>query len=94
MGITSNNNEHVKGRVMDLDNITDIELLRNLAKRNMVQMKKDCRATDGTDFVFKEGLWYFVDQDQYDVTIYKEDFSSIACLTYGEAEEYLIATKN
>lgn len=76
---------------MDLDNITDIELLRNLVKRNMVQMKKDCRATDETDFIFKEGLWYFFDQDQYDVTIHTEDFSATACLSYDEAEEYLVA---
>lgn len=39
---------------MDLDDITDIEILRNLVKRNMVQMKKDSYATDGTDFIFKK----------------------------------------
>lgn len=94
MGIINNNNVYAKGRIMDLDNITDIELLRNLVKRNMVQMKKDCRATDGTDFIFKKGLWYFVDQDQYDVTMYTEDFSSMACLTYDEAEEYLVTVES
>lgn len=41
---------------MDLDNINDVELLRNLVKRNMIQMKKDCCATDGTDFTFKKGI--------------------------------------
>ena len=44
---------------MDLDNITDIELLRSIAKSYMIQMKKDTNANDGTDYIFKEGYWYF-----------------------------------
>ena len=35
---------------MDLDNINDIELLKQLAKANRVKMKRDSYATDGTDF--------------------------------------------
>ena len=37
---------------MDLDNITDIEALRNIAKSYMVQMKRDTEANDGTDYIF------------------------------------------
>ena len=55
---------------MDTDNITDIELLRKMAKENRVQMKKDSYATDGTDFTFKENLWYIAEQDQFGITIY------------------------
>ena len=76
---------------MDLDNTTDIELLKNLLKRNMVQMKKNTYATDGTDFEFKKGLWYFVEQDECSVTIYTEDYSSMACFTYDEADRFLIS---
>lgn len=76
---------------MDLDDITDIEVLRNLAKRNMVQMKKDSYATDGTDFIFKKGHWYFVDQYQYGVTVYTEDSSSMMFLNYDEADRFLIS---
>ncbi len=76
---------------MDLDNINDIELLRNLVKRNMVQMKKDCYATDGTDFTFKKDLWYFVEHDQNGVTIYTEDSASMAYLNYDEADRFLIS---
>lgn len=76
---------------MDLDNINDVEVLRNLAKRNMVQMKKDCYATDGTGFIFKKGHWYFVEQDEYGVTIYTEDSSSMVFLNYDEADRFLIS---
>lgn len=76
--------------IMDLDNINDIDVLRNLVKRNMVQIKKDLKATDGTDYVFKQGLWYFVDQDEDTITIYTEDCSSAAFLMYDEADRFLV----
>ena len=42
---------------MDLDNINDIEVLRDLAKKNRVKMKKDAYANDGTNYLFKENHW-------------------------------------
>lgn len=41
---------------MDLDNITDIEVLKSALKKYMVQMKKDAHSNDGTDYLFKESL--------------------------------------
>ena len=74
---------------MDIDNITDIELLRKLAKQNRVKMKKDSHATDGTNFIFKEGLWYIVEQDQFGITVYSEDMESMLFLNYEEADRFL-----
>lgn len=74
---------------MDLDNIDDIDLLRQLAKANRVKMKKDSYATDGTDFIFKEGLWYIVEQDQYGITVYSEDMESMMFLNYDESDRFL-----
>jgi len=74
---------------MDIDNIDDIELLKNLAKANRVKMKKDSHATDGTGFIFKEGLWYIVEQDQYGITVYSENMESMMFLNYEEADRFL-----
>ena len=74
---------------MDIDNITDIELLRKIAKSNRVQMKKDSYATDGTDFVFEKNLWYIAEQDQYGITIYSEDMESMMFLNYDEADRFI-----
>lgn len=74
---------------MDIDNITDVELLRKLAKANRVRIKKNSHATDGTDFVFKEGLWYIAEQDQYGITIYSEDMESMIFLNYDEVDRFL-----
>lgn len=46
------------GIIMDIDKITDIEVLRTLARQNRVKMKKDSHATDGTDYIFKQGYVY------------------------------------
>lgn len=78
---------------MDIDNITDIELLRKMAKSNRVRMKKDSYATDGTDFVFKENLWYITEQDQYGITIYSEDMESMMFLNYKEADRFIYETE-
>ena len=75
---------------MDLDNITDIELLRNIAKTYMVQMKQDINANDGTYYIFKKGYWYFLDQDETGITIYTEDSSHACFLDYDEAGRVLI----
>lgn len=78
---------------MDIDNITDIELLRKMAKSNRVRMKKDSYATDGTNFVFKENLWYIAEQDQYGITIYSEDMESMMFLNYEEADRFIYETE-
>ena len=73
---------------MDLDNINDIEVLRKVAKECRVQIKKDVK--DDLDvYTFKKGYWYYVEQDQYYVTIYSEDYDYTRMFTYKEANEYL-----
>lgn len=79
---------------MDLDNITDVELLRNIVKSYMVQMKQDTNANDGTDYVFKKGYWYFIDQDETGITVYTEDSSHACFLGYDEADRFLIKKSN
>ena len=74
---------------MDIDNITDIEILRTLAKQNRVKMIKDSSADDGTDYIFKEGYWYMVEQDQYGITVYSDDMESMMFLNYDEAERFV-----
>lgn len=37
---------------MNIDNIMDIEILRDTAKYGRVKMKKDCYSTDGYGFIF------------------------------------------
>ena len=43
---------------MDLDNITDIEILRNELKKHMTQMKQDKYSNDGEKYLFRKGFWY------------------------------------
>lgn len=74
---------------MDIDKITDIEVLRRLAKQNRVKLKKDSYSTDGTNYVFKEGYWYISEQDQYGLTIYSDDMESIMFLNYDEVERFI-----
>ena len=74
---------------MDLDNINDIEVLRKAAKRGRVQLKKDISAING-DYIFKKGYWYLVEQDEYGVSIFCEDYIYQAdFVTYEMADEYL-----
>ena len=73
---------------MDLDNINDIEVLRKAAKRGRVQLKKDVNSING-DYTFKKGFWYFVEQDEYGVYIYSDNYIHSADFTYVEAEECL-----
>ena len=75
---------------MDLDNITDIEVLRNIAKSYMVQMKRDTEANDGTDYIFKKGCWYFLNQDETGITVYIEGSSHACFLDYDEADNFLV----
>lgn len=43
-------------------------------------MKKDSHATDGTGFIFKEGLWYIVEQDQYGITVLRRYYLEVSPL--------------
>lgn len=75
---------------MDLDNINDIELLKDIAKSYMIQMKQDTNANDGTYYIFKKGYWYFFDQYETGITVYTEDSSHACFLEYDEADRFLI----
>ena len=74
---------------MDLDNINDIEVLRDAAKDCRVQIRKDTEDNTGV-YIFKKGYWYVVEQDQYYVTIYSDDYNYTRLFTYEEAREYLV----
>ena len=74
---------------MDLDNITDIEVLKSALKKYMVQMKKDAHSNDDTDYLFKEGLWYYVTQDETGVTIYSDNVEHDCVFDYDTAMRYL-----
>ena len=73
---------------MDLDNINDIEVLRKASKSGRVQLKKKVNAIRG-NYTFKKGFWYFVEQDEYGVSIFYEDYIYEASFTYMESSEYL-----
>ena len=74
---------------MDLDNITDIEVLRSTLKKHMVKVKKDFYSEDGTMYIFKANYWYNVKQDEDYITIYSDDGESYRMFSYEEADEYL-----
>lgn len=73
---------------MDLDNITDIETLRNIAKKHMVKLKIDIFSDSGL-CIFKAGLWYEVEQSDFDITIFSTDGYSHYSFSYDEADKYL-----
>ena len=73
---------------MDLDNINDIEVLREAAKYSRVQLKKDVVSDDG-DYTFQKGFWYFVEQDRNGVYIFTDKCTHSAEFTYETAREYL-----
>ena len=73
---------------MDLDNINDIEVLREAAKECRVKIKEDVK-DDLDAYTFKKGCWYVVEQDEYYVTIYSNDYKYTRMFTYKEASEYL-----
>ena len=76
---------------MNLDNITDIEILKNTLKKHMVKIKKNCCSEDGTMYIFKANHWYNVKQDEDCITIYSDDGESYCIFTYSNADEYLYA---
>lgn len=74
---------------MDLDKITDIEVLRNLCKKNMVCLKKTVKTPT---HIYKKGEWYFSIQDKDGVFLYFDDISCGLQLNYNEADEFLYKT--
>jgi hypothetical protein len=54
-----------------------------------VKMKRDSYAEDGTDFIFKEGLWYIAEQDQSGVTIWSDDMKTMMFLNYDEVDMFI-----
>lgn len=73
---------------MDLDNINDVETLREAAKEFRVKIKEDVKC-DLNAYTFKKGYWYAVEQDQHYVTIYSDDYKYVKIFTYKEADKYL-----
>lgn len=73
---------------MDLDNINDIEVLREAAKECRAKIKENVQ-DDSEVYTFKKGYWYVVEQDQYYVTIYSDDYLYRRVFTYKEASKYL-----
>lgn len=74
---------------MNLDNITDIEILKNTLKKHMVKIKKTRCSEDGTMYMFKKNHWYDVEQGENYITIYSDDGKSYCIFTYDNADEYL-----
>ncbi len=72
---------------MDLDNITDIETLRNICKRNMVCLSK---TIETPMYTFKKGEWYFYIQEGNGVHLYFNNTTPELFLTYEEAERCLV----
>ena len=75
---------------MDLDNITDIEILRNELKKHMTQMKQDKYSNDGENYLFRKGFGYCFIQETFGVTIYSNDDMEHECFFDNEVvEKYL-----
>ena len=74
---------------MDLDNINDIEVLREAAKSGRARLLKSISA-DGSEFIFREGLWYLIEQDEEGVTMYSEHYIHSRTIPYRLADEYFI----
>lgn len=75
---------------MDLNNINDIEVLREAAKAGRVQLKKniDILSKAGNKYTFKKDYWYLMEQEEFYIHIFTDDFTAEEYLTYEEADEY------
>ena len=72
---------------MDLDKITDIELLRNLCKRSMVCLAE---TIETPTHIYKKGRWYFCIQDEDGIFLFLNDTTCGLLLDYNEAERALV----
>lgn len=80
---------------MRIDDIDDVEILRELAKTCRCKLIKDLPSNDGKNYLFHAGEWYMVSQSEYDITLYSEDIANATvCLSYEQAEAYLESTNN
>jgi hypothetical protein len=70
---------------MNIDNINDVEVLRNELKNHMIKCKKDF-IKDGS--VFHKDEYYDIEQDE-DLIYMFDDYGTLVTLEYNEAEEYL-----
>lgn len=68
---------------MNIDNINDIETLRDLLKTQMVQLKED---TATPTRLYHAGEWFFFTQDDDGIFIYDNDPDLGLWFTYDEAE--------
>ena len=72
---------------MNIDNINDIETLRNLLKSQMVQLKEDINTPTR---IYHAGEWFFFIQDDDGGIFIHDNNPNIGLwLTYDEAEEYI-----
>ena len=71
---------------MDLDKITDIELLRNLCKKSMVYLAETIETPTHT---YKKGEWYFYTQDEDGIFLFLNSTTCGLLLDYDEVERFL-----
>jgi hypothetical protein len=69
---------------MDIDKINDIDLLKDLLKKNMVRLKK---TIETPTHIYKKDEYYFLIQDDYGVFIYLDTPTVGLSLSYDEAFE-------
>ena len=70
---------------MDLDKITDINVLRDMLKRCMIKMIKDIETPT---HIHKKGKYYFFTQDDDGIFLYLDNPTLGLVLNYDEAMEY------
>ncbi len=71
---------------MDLDKITDIELLRSLCKKSMVCLAETIETPTHT---YKKGEWYFYTQDEDGIFLFLNSTTCGLLLDYDEVERFL-----
>jgi hypothetical protein len=72
---------------MNLDNITDINFLKDKLKGFMAKVKVDIDNEMG--YVFKQEEYYFLEQDQDCIQLFSDDYEHSCYLTYDEASKHL-----
>ena len=72
---------------MKLDEITDIEILRNELKEHMAKCKNDY--VENNVILLNKGEYYDVDQDQDYVYIYTDNCDKMITFSYKDAKIYL-----
>lgn len=70
---------------MDIDNIKDINALRDLLKSHMIQLTETIETPTRT---YNKGEWFFYSQDEDGVWLYDKSYVVGLQLTYDEADKY------